>query len=283
VSELLAKSDVKPNQSITMPETQTVELRTASVEQLIGLLRTQNLGINNLPVDRRETIATRLEEQIGNSPNAIALCGLPGAGKSFVSDKLSQVYDAPVISMGDAIRQEHKEQFIEGGPIDFDQLSSSVLGEFAADWRDRAPEEIPKKTASIAESKNSDLVIIDGVRSTTDVGVLKSRFDNFHLIEVTTPFYERLDRLTERGREGEESFDASDLAKRDLRELDELGFRETANQGHIDLIINNGKKDQRLPITLSAIVENNLPYEVEDGQPLGLDNKLEKIRQQVRK
>lgn len=266
-----------------MPETQTVELRTASVEQLIGLLRTQNLGINNLPVDRRETIATRLEEQIGNSPNAIALCGLPGAGKSFVSDKLSQVYDAPVISMGDAIRQEYEERFGQGGPKDYNEVTPFSVVTFAADWRNEAPEEIPKKTASIAKSKNSDLVIIDGVRSTTDVSVLKSEFNNFHLIEVTKPFYERLDRLTERGREGEESFDASDLAERDLRELDELGFRETANKGHIDLKISNGKKDQRLPITLSAIVENNLPYEVEDGRPLGLDDKLEKVRRQIQK
>jgi len=268
-----------------MPETQTVELRTDTVEQLIDLLN--NPGDFNsidppMNRDRRMAFAKRLRQQIENPPDAIALCGLPGAGKSFVSDKLSQVYDAPVISMGDAIRQEYEERFGQGGPKDYNEVTSSALGTFAAEWRDEAPEEIPEKTVSIAESSGSDLVIIDGVRSTTDVDVLKSRFAAFHLIEVTTPFYERLNRLTNRGREGESSFDAVDLAERDLRELDELGFRETGKQGHIDLRINNGRKDQKLPITLSAIVENNLPYEVEDGRPLGLDDKLERVRQQVR-
>lgn len=271
-----------------MPETQTVELRMDTVEQLIDLLN--NPGDFNsidppMNRDRRMAVAGRLRQQTENPPNAIALCGLPGAGKSFVSDKLAQVYDAPVISMGDAIRQEFKERNWLGKPESDvpDSIPSNKLGEFAAEWRGEAPEEIPEKTASIAESKTSDLIIIDSVRSTTDVSVLKSRFDNFHLIEVTTPFYERLDRLTERGREGEESFDASDLAKRDLRELDELGFRETANQGHIDLKINNGKKDQKLPITLSDIVENKLPYEVKDGRPFGLDDKFEKVRRQIQK
>ena len=269
-----------------MPETQTVELRTDMIKEMIDLLKNPGeFNSHKPPMTRkhRMTVAKRLVEQTENPPNAIALCGLPGAGKSFVSDKLSQVYDAPVISMGDAIRQEYEKWFVQGGPKDYNEVTSPELGEFAAEWRNQAPEEIPEKTVSIAESKNSDLVIIDGVRSTTDVGVLKSRFSAFHLIEVTTPFYERLNRLTERGREGESSFDAVDLAERDLRELDELGFRETGAQGHIDLRINNGRKDQKLPITLSAIVENNLPYEVEDGRPLGLDDKLERVRQQVRK
>lgn len=232
--------------------------------------------------DRRMAVADRLQRSLP-STDAIALCGLPGSGKSYTAEKLSTVYDAPIVSMGDAIRHEYKERnwmgMVESNIPD--SIPSDELGEFAAEWRDNAPEQIPQKTFEIADDLDSDLVIIDGLRSMTDYNVLQSNFHNFHLIEVKTPFYERLDRLQDRGREGESSFESTELKQRDKREMYELGFSEVKKNNVIDLDIRNEKQSPRLPILLSQIVENNLPYEIENGQPLGLDDELEQKRQEL--
>jgi dephospho-CoA kinase len=263
-----------------MPETETLELRTDTVEQLIDLLEASSAGEAGqiMPRDRRRAVAGRLKRQISR-PDAIALCGLPGAGKSYAADKLSTVYDAPVVSMGDAIRQSFKEEY---GTVD----DSEQLGEYAARWRGENPEGIPEKVTDIVDQRYSagtetELFIIDGVRSVTDYEVLNGYFDNFHLLEVKTNFYARLSRIADRGREGEESFQAVDLAERDTRELLDLGFKELREGDYIDLEVKNGTGPDKLAIRLSSVVENNLSYDIENGEPLGTTYKLEEMRQRV--
>lgn len=252
------------------PTTVELELREDRAEQLTKLLRDPaNFNNVNPPLNtpQRKNLADYIERNLPNNPDAVAFAGLPGAGKSYASDKLGTVYDAPVISMGDAIR--------DAAP---DDLSSDELGEFASGWREQDPKAIPGKVRELADDTGEELVIIDGVRSPDDYEVLNEYFDNFHLIEIKTPFYERLDRLHERGREGEDGFTAIDLAERDDRELYELGLYYTRKKDYIDLEILTGKRKPKLAISLSKIVENNLPYQIEDGTPLGSTGKVEEMR-----
>lgn len=254
-----------------MPETEIIELRTDTVEQLIELLGNtyaEDIG-EIMPRDRRRAVADRLRRET-TSQDAVALAGLPGAGKSFTAEKLADVYDAEVVSMGDAIREEAP-----------DYISSEELGDYAAEWREEASEEIPEKVVEIAKEKGK-LVIIDGVRSITDYDVLSSHFDNFHLIEVEAKFYERLSRIQERDREGEGDFSAIDLADRDENERYNLGFGDLEDSGHIDLSVKNGTGPDALAISLSRVVENNLPYDIENGKPLGLDDELEQVRKNLK-
>lgn len=257
-----------------MPDTTELELRTDSVEQLIEVLEGDGGATPAMTWDRRQTVADRLRRQT-NKPDAVAFCGLPGAGKSYTAENTADVYDAPVVSMGDAIRQSYKENQ-EG------EATSERLGNYAASWRDEDPEGIPEKVAEMADRQfrehGNDLIIIDGVRSTTDYEVLKDYFDDFYLIEVEAEFYTRLSRLQKRGREGEASFTAIDLAERDEREREELGFGELCEYGCPDLTIKNGTGAEKLTISLSEVVENNLPFEIADGRPLGLDDELEGYR-----
>lgn len=260
-----------------MPDTETIELRTDTIEQLIELLHNPHKFNEHKPPmtkDRRMAVISRIQRQISR-PNAVALSGLPGAGKSYVAEKLGDVYDAAVVSMGDAIREQYQD---EHGEV----TDSTDLGNFAAQWRADDPEGIPEKVVEIADHKfrqlDNDLIIIDGVRSTTDYEVLKYYFDDFYLLEVEAEFYHRLSRIQERDREGEAAFTAVDLAERDEREREELGFGELCEYSCPDFTVNNGKGSESLINQLSELVENHFQFEIMDGRPLGLDDNLERIR-----
>lgn len=261
--------------------TSTYYLRDDTVEQLIGLLEMKELGVADFPIDRRSAVAGRLRQQRPErrTTDAVAFCGLPGAGKSHTAEKLAEVYDTEVVSMGDAIRHEYKDRNWRGmveSQIP-DEIPSEELGNFAAKWRSKTPEQIPAKTAEMAHVLEKDVVIIDGVRSPTDAETLEKEFNNFYLIEVQCSFEERLRRLRDRGREGEVEFDRVDLAERDMNELDNLGYAALKEGGYKDLTLQNGE-NANLSINLSNLVENNLPFDIQNGKPLGLDDELEAFR-----
>jgi len=269
-----------------MPNTETIELRKDTIEQLIDLLRNPgDFNSHEPPMlhARRMAVADRLERNI-SKPSAVAFCGLPGAGKSYTAEKTAEVYDAPVVSMGDAIRHRWDKVHEES------EQSSKELGEFASEWRERNPEGIPETVTHIVDQKSQgtrggseqDLFIIDGVRSVTDYEVLSDYFDDFYLIEVEAEFYTRLSRLQERGREGESDFTSVDLAERDQNELENLGYSDLLAEEVIDLQLSNGKRDTFLT-NLSDIAENNLPFEIQDRRAFGLDDKLGERRKLLKR
>jgi dephospho-CoA kinase len=252
-----------------MTNTETIELQTDTVEQLVELLQ-YDLLTTNPPMnrDRREAVAEQLQSEI-DRPDAIALCGLPGAGKSYVAEKLGKVYDTQAVSMGGAIRSNAPKRVLH---------QSGDLGNYAAEVRKDDARTIPEWVVELVND-DADLVIIDGVRSMIDEEVLSDYFDTLHLIEVKAKFYTRLERITERGREGEEHFTAADLGRRDDHERQELGFGPLKRDERIDLELYNGEGG--LELELSELVENKLPYDIENGQPLGLDEDLEDLRQHI--
>jgi dephospho-CoA kinase len=159
------------------------------------------------------------------------------------------------------------------------EIPSDKLAQFAADWREEDPEAIPEKVVEMVEDGGDDeLVIIEGVRSRTDYDVLSEYFDDFYLLQVKAPFYTRIGRLQERGREGEEKFTAVDLAERDENELYNLGFDALRESDAIDIDFRNDSSLKNLTINLSDICENNLPFEIQDGTEFGLDDEMEQFR-----
>lgn len=251
-----------------------VELGTDTIEHLIDRLNYDIVGRNDLMNRKqREEAKESLREGLAN-PDAVAICGLPGAGKSHLAEELSKVYEAPVVSMGDAIREKFmaKKNRVHN--------SGEELGNFAAKWRNSDPEGIPKFVTEMAKQHDKELIIIDGVRSIIDFEVLNNYFEDFHLIEVKAEFYTRLQRLQKRGREGEAKFTATDLAERDEREMYELGFDALKNDNQI-IVFKNGKEKDQFAIRLSEMVETMLPFEIQNGKPLGLDDELEAFRERV--
>lgn len=243
----------------------TITLHNESLNRVVEILReysgrtgnpTPRTIANTIDAQRREVVGDLHPNRSNQTQDAIALMGLPGAGKSYVAEILGEVYDAPVISMGDAIRDHY----------DGEQDSVS-LGRYAATVRRKYPAAIPGWTVELIEDTESELVIIDGVRSVTDVEVLEEAMDQFYLVNVTCQFYDRLDRLTERGREGEDEFGAVDLAERDTNELENLGVKDALEQCDWHRLRNN-RGPQTLKQNLSAFVKNNLPFTVENAQAL---------------
>ena len=194
----------------------TVELTGRELEDLREMcLIAGDMGVQE---QRADELRSRLNhERVKNIP-VIAFCGLPGAGKTAITDFAANAIDGAVsISMGDAIRDNAPEQIA---------AESESLGEFAARTREDDPRTIPEWVVDIASNNHgANAFVIDGVRSVTDFRVLDDYFNDFDLINVKADFYTRLDRVQDRGREREAEFDAHDLVNRDEHELDKLGLR----------------------------------------------------------
>lgn len=202
-----------------------------------------------------------LEANLPNEMAAIAFCGLPGAGKSLASEVASRAFDIPAVSMGDAIRRNAPSS-VRG--------SSEKLGEYAAEVRGEDPTTIPEWTYEEAQTYDDSLIVVEGVRSTTDYEVLADRFEEFYLIEIQAPFYTRLERLNQRGREGEDEFDAHDLVDRDDNEVENLGFGDLKASEYIDLTLNNSGTKTGFKQRLGMAFYNNLPYTVMNPGEVGI-------------
>lgn len=201
-----------------------VTLHTDSWNSIVRTLRSDGNPTTN-------TIANTIDAQRGDPPftAAVGFCGLPGAGKSVAAKMLAEKIDGTKISMGDAIRREYAKSVYDAYPEDMDgngfAATSSALGEFAANAREEDAAQIPDWVTDIADNSDDWLFAIDGVRSPTDYDVLNDYFDYFVVVRIDVPFYDRLERLRDRDREGEGEFDAEDLAVRDTNEFENLGYR----------------------------------------------------------
>jgi dephospho-CoA kinase len=135
------------------------------------------------------------------------ISGYPGAGKSEVA-RIAEENGATVISMGDQIRERMP-----------DENNYNHTGEFATEQRNKHGAEIVAKwTERKIQNLNTDSIVIEGVRSIDELEYFKSNIDDFNLVVVTADDEIRLERLQERGRENEESFNMGDLKERDERE-----------------------------------------------------------------
>jgi dephospho-CoA kinase len=208
----------------TEPATTTTEVQLEEQQWSTAQAALFEKGYQEERADLQQ-IASDIEQQrppssssSSQKTHAVAFCGLPGSGKTHAAEFLAEQFsDVEKISMGDAIRENASDR-VRG--------SSKLLGEFAAEKRERDAEIIPGWVTDIAEKRDVDTFAIDGVRSPTDYEVLDDHFDEFYLVRVWAPFYERLRRLTDRGREGEDEFDAHDLVDRDMNEFENLGYQD---------------------------------------------------------
>lgn len=210
-------------------------INSDSVDEIIRLLNRETAETGD---ETYRAIANTIEGQRRETGSglAIGLAGLPAAGKSYIAevlaDRMSHEGVTETISMGDAIR--------ERAP---DGLDSDELGEFAADAREEDPCQIPRWVTELAERKDTDRFVIDGVRSPADYHVLNQHFAEFYLVHVHAAFEFRVNRIRDRGREGEEDFDRNDLLKRDAHEVQNLGFGDLRSMKVFDAHLRNEQVD----------------------------------------
>lgn len=134
---------------------------------------------------------------------------MPGAGKSTIASGLkSQGYE--IINMGDSIRKEAQNRGLEP--------TAANLGKMMLDLREKnGPGAVAELVKDDIEKSNSNVMIIDGVRSGAEIDILR-RYGEVKLLAIHASTFTRFGFLQNRGRSDDpqtrENFD-----ERDNREL----------------------------------------------------------------
>lgn len=139
----------------------------------------------------------------------MGISGLPGSGKSIVSDMAIEK-GAILISMGDIIREQAK---LRGEPTK--ETAVNLRKEFG---NDIVSELTIEKIKKIQKENATGLIIIEGIRSPHEVDMFRDNFDNFLILSIFANPKIRFERLLIRKRE-DDSEDYEGFQKRDNTEL----------------------------------------------------------------
>lgn len=150
----------------------------------------------------------------------ITSVGYPAAGKSVVADWMERS-GITVVSMGDQLRSRFEKQDKEKLKQELETSNtSSLLGKWATQQRNiHGSDVVAKWTAEHIENNvDADTVFVDGLRSNEELSRFQERFESVYVILVEASRETRLERIRNRGREGESDFTIQDLEERDGRE-----------------------------------------------------------------
>ncbi|WP_436901789.1 AAA family ATPase [Halovenus halobia] len=162
--------------------------------------------------------------------SVLGFVGLPGSGKSEAA-AVAEDHEIPVVTMGDVIRTECRERGLD---------PSTAHGQVAQALREEnGPGAIAERSLPMieAELEANDTVVVDGIRSDTEVERFEDRFgEQFRLVCIDAPFETRKERLDLRGRDAGGDEGGETLADRDARERE---FGMDAAMDRADLTIEN--------------------------------------------
>jgi dephospho-CoA kinase len=140
----------------------------------------------------------------------MGISGLPGSGKSLVSDIASQK-GAIIVSMGDIIREEAKKR---------GESTKETAQNLRAEHGQYIVAELTiKKIKHLQEENNTNAIIVEGIRSPHEVDMFKENFDDFIILSIFANPTLRFERLQNRMRE-DDSKDYNEFKRRDQMELD---------------------------------------------------------------
>ena len=139
----------------------------------------------------------------------VCLTGMPGAGKSTIVSKLKESgYET--FSLGDGVRAEAKRLDLEP--------TGENLGKLMLDLREKnGPGAIAKLLKNSIENSTHEIIIIDGIRSTHEINVLKET-GNVKLLAVNASADTRFNFLRERKR-SDDPLTREKFEERDNREI----------------------------------------------------------------
>ena len=140
----------------------------------------------------------------------MGISGLPGSGKSLVSD-IAIERGAMIVSMGDIIREEAKKR---------GESTKDTAQNLRAEFGQYIVSEIKiKKIKKLQEEGIENKIIVEGIRSPHEVNMFKENFDNFIILSIFANPTLRFERLKNRMRE-DDSTDYNEFKARDQMELD---------------------------------------------------------------
>ena len=158
---------------------------------------------------------------------------MPGAGKSTIARGLES-RGHEIISMGDAVRAEAKSRSIEP--------TGANLGRLMLDLRQASgPGAVAELVRSKIDASESQVVVIDGIRSNAEIDVLR-KYGNVKLLAVHASSDTRFEFLQKRGR-SDDPKTKSGFAERDGRELG-VGISDSIALSEEVINNNNKTKDE---------------------------------------
>ena len=139
----------------------------------------------------------------------ICLTGMPGAGKTTIAEGLrSKGFDK--VTMGDAVRAESTRRNIDP--------TGTNLGKIMIELREKnGPGAVAELIRNDILNSKSNVVLVDGVRSLSEVNVLK-KIGTVKVLAIHASGDTRYKFLTGRGRSDAPS-DREDFTQRDSREI----------------------------------------------------------------
>ena len=122
----------------------------------------------------------------------MGISGLPGSGKSLVSD-IAIERGAMIVSMGDIIREEAKKR---------GESTKDTAQNLRAEFGQYIVSELTiKKIKKLQEEGIENKIIVEGIRSPHEVNMFKENFDNFIILSIFANPTLRFERLKNRMRE----------------------------------------------------------------------------------
>jgi len=167
----------------------------------------------------------------------VCLTGMPGAGKSTVANGLkSKGFE--IINMGDAVRAEAKRRGIES--------TGQNLGKLMLELREKnGPGAVANLIKNQILNSNSNVIIIDGIRSNAEIDVLK-KINKIKILAIHASSDTRYHFLTRRGR----SDDPKNQQAFNERDKREIGVGVSASIEIADESITNQN------LTMDELIEN---------------------------
>ncbi|MCJ7571122.1 MAG: flagellar hook-basal body complex protein FliE [Candidatus Thermoplasmatota archaeon] len=159
----------------------------------------------------------------------IAFTGMPFSGKSEAV-KIAKEQNIPVIRMGDMVWEETKKQNLELNDKNVGTIANNMRKKYGMDiWAKKTIEKIKK-------IKNTDILVIDGVRNLEEVETFKKKLgDDFLLVAIQVSDKLRYKRAMNRNRKD----DSKDLAKIKERDNREISWGLNTVIDSADMIISN--------------------------------------------
>ena len=174
----------------------------------------------------------------------IGIVGLPGSGKSTALEFVKEI--APIITMGDVVRDEVIRRGLEITPVTLGEISKQIRLESGSQI-------VAKKCIEEIKRINETTVFIDGIRSMDEVLLFKEYW-NFQIIAVICDEDVRYKRLSDRGR-SDDTLIFDDILERDRREVN-FGLTEVI--GHADYKVQNNSDTKSLKKNIREVIENIL-------------------------
>ncbi len=167
----------------------------------------------------------------------IGIVGMPGSGKSIVSDSAKKL-GIPVLVMGDAVREETRRRGLELTPENVLRTAEDLRKRFGR-----------KAVALLVIDKirrerlnRKKIIVVEGLRSPEEKDTFDSFFEKFFVIAVHASPKTRYSRILGRGRQ-DDARSIEMLRERDLKELS-FGIGELLAMADYHLVNENKTREE---------------------------------------